>query len=92
MVYTTVLVQRILEKILKIQKYYRSLNYKVGRIPYFIQLTKKAVKKLFNVSVKEELFDVKYPSLTGKGKNTPAFLCPAGIKRMKEEFKRFPEQ
>ena len=27
-----------------------------------------------------------------KGLNTPAYLCPAGVKRMAQEFKRFPEQ
>ncbi len=73
-------------------KIYESYGYKVVRIPYFIQLTNKAVKQIFDVKVKEPLFDESIPSLGIKGKNTPAFLCHAGIKRMAEEFAKFPEQ
>lgn len=32
------------------------------------------------------------PSLGLKGKNSPAYLCYEGIKRMAKEFKQFPEQ
>lgn len=71
---------------------YQSLGYKVTRIPYFIQLSNKAVKTLFDVNVPEPLFDESIPSLGIKGLNTPAYLCPAGVKRMAQEFKRFPEQ
>ena len=71
---------------------YISVGYKVVRIPYFIQLTNKAVKTLFDVDVAEDLFDGKISSLGIKGCNTPAFLCQAGIKRMAEEFKNFPDQ
>ena len=73
-------------------KYYEDLGYKVVRIPYFIQLTNKAVKTLFNVDVKEELFDESIPSLGPKGRCSPAYLCGAGIVRMAKEFKQFPEQ
>lgn len=73
-------------------KLYQNLGYKVVRIPYFIQLTNKSVKQLFNVDVKEELFPKGIASLTIEGHNTPAFLCPAGIKRMIEEFSKFPDQ
>ncbi len=73
-------------------KFYLDKGYKVVRIPYFIQLTKEAVKKLFDVDIDCELFDVTVPSLGIKGQNTPAYLCPAGIKRMASEFKQFPEQ
>lgn len=38
------------------------------------------------------MFDETIPSLGIQGRNTPAYLCPAGIKRMAEEFKNFPEQ
>ena len=76
----------------KTTELYKKLGYKVVRIPYFIQLTNKAVKTLFNVNVSEELFDVKISSLGIEGKNTPAYLCPAGVKRMAKEFKKFPEQ
>ena len=73
-------------------KIYESGGYKVVRIPYFIQLTKKAVKELFGVDVKFELFDESIPSISGKERSSPAYLCYLGIKRMAEEFKKFPEQ
>lgn len=73
-------------------EFYESLGYKVVRIPYFIQLTNKAVKTLFGVDVKEELFDESIPSLGPKSRNTPPYLCGAGILRMAKEFKKFPEQ
>lgn len=71
---------------------YESLGYKVVRIPYFIQLTNASVKKMFGREVEEMLFDENLPSLSIKGLNTPAYLCPAGAQRMKEEFKQFPIQ
>ena len=71
---------------------YKSFGYKVVRIPYFIQLTNKAVKKLFDKEVVEELFDETISSISGSGNNSPAYLCPAGVKRMAQEFKNFPEQ
>lgn len=67
-------------------KYYQDAGYKVVRIPFFIQLTNKVVKRLFGVDVAEPLFDEKYASLGSSSKNTPAFLCSAGIKRMAKEF------
>lgn len=73
-------------------KFYESLGYKVIRIPYFIQLTNKVVKQLFNKDIKEPLFPKNIASLTYTNRNTPAYLCPMGIERMKEEFKKFPEQ
>lgn len=72
--------------------FYEELGYKVVRIPYFIQLTNKVVKQLFDVDVKEELFDESIPSLGPKGRCSPAYLCGAGILRMAQEFKQFPEQ
>ena len=82
----------IIEKDFRLTNVYINLGYKVVRIPYFIQLTNKAVKTLFCVEVAEELFDEKISSLGINGLNTPAYLCPAGVKRMAEEFKKFPEQ
>jgi len=82
----------IIEKDIKNTERYKSFGYKVVRIPYFIQLTNKAVKTLFDVDVSEELFDGKIPSLGIRCQNTPAYLCPAGLIRMAEEFKKFPEQ
>ena len=82
----------IIEKDKKNTELYKSFGYKVVRIPYFIQLTNKVVDFLFDVEVSEKLFDKTIPSLGIKGRNTPAYLCPSGIKRMAEEFKNFPEQ
>jgi len=76
----------------RLSEVYTRLGYKVVRIPYFIQLTNKAVKTLFGIDVPEKLFDESISSLGIQGLNTPAYLCPAGVKRMAEEFKRFPEQ
>ena len=82
----------IIEKDIKTTELYQNFNYKVVRIPYFIQLTNKAVKTLFGVDVTEMLFDESIPSLGIEGQNTPAYLCPAGLIRMAKEFKMFPEQ
>jgi len=82
----------IIEKDLKITELYKNLGYKVVRIPYFIQLTNKAVKTFFGLEVSDELFDETISSLGIEGKNRPAYLCPAGLKRMAGEFKKFPEQ
>lgn len=71
---------------------YQKLGYKVVRIPYFIQLTNKVVKTLFGVETKIELFNENIASLRSSNRNTPAYLCIAGIERMKNEFKLFPEQ
>lgn len=82
----------IIEKDINQTDLYKSFGYKVVRIPYFIQLSKEAVETLFQIEVTEDLFDGTIPSLGIKGRNTPAYLCPAGIKRMAQEFKKFPEQ
>ena len=82
---------RIQKDIINTQ-FYESLGYKVVRIPYFIQLTNKAVKYFFNVDVKEPLFNENIHSMDKNDRNTPAFLCGAGILRMIEEFKPHPEQ
>jgi hypothetical protein len=82
----------IIEKDYRLTEVYTQLGYKVVRIPYFIQLTKKAVKTLFSIDMQDDLFDESIPSLGIQGLNTPAYLCPAGVKRMAQEFKRFPEQ
>ena len=82
----------VIEKDLKTTEQYEKIGYRVVRIPYFVQLTNKAVKTLFGVDVVEELFDEGISSLGIRGLNTPAYLCPAGVKRMAKEFKKFPEQ
>ncbi len=81
-----------IERDIKNTELYKSFGYKVVRIPYFIQLTNKAVKTLFDVEVNEDLFDESISSLGIEGQNTPAYLCPAGLKRMAEDFLKFPEQ
>jgi len=81
-----------IEKDIKNQKIYEKHGYKVIRIPYFIQLTNKIVEQMFGVKVKKPLFDGTIPSLGISGKHSPAFLCPAGLKRMAEEFVKYPEQ
>ena len=82
----------IIEKDIKNTEQYKNLGYTVVRIPYFIQLSNNAVKTLFNKEVSEDLFDESISSLSTIGQNSPAYLCPAGVKRMAEEFKKFPEQ
>lgn len=71
---------------------YQNAGYSVVRIPYFIQLSNKAVKTLFEKDIDEFLFDESIPSLGIKGKNTPAYLCTLGLMRMAKEFKKFPGQ
>ena len=82
----------IIEKDIKNTIEYQKNGYVVVRIPYFIQLTNIAVKTLFGVTISKKLFDGSIPSLGVKGNNTPAYLCPAGVKRMASEFIKFPEQ
>ncbi|MBK7428270.1 MAG: DUF559 domain-containing protein [Saprospiraceae bacterium] len=82
----------IIEKDIESTNLYNDFGYKVVRIPYFIQLTNKAVQTLFDINVPQELFDGKIPSLSTVGRNSPAYLCPAGVKRMAQEFRNFPEQ
>ena len=71
---------------------YKEAGYKVVRIPYFIQLTNEVVEKLFGKKVDEPLFSPKTASLFSALKNTPAYLCPAGVVRMAREFREYPDQ
>lgn len=70
---------------------YESRGYTVVRIPYFIQQTNDAVKKMFDVEVEEQLFDGSVPSLSASD-GSPAYLCNAGLERMAREFTSFPDQ
>jgi hypothetical protein len=74
------------------QKVYEMNGFMVVRIPYFIQLSNSVVKSMFGRDVKQPLFDEKIPSLGVKGHNTPAYCCPAGLKRMAKEFRNYPSQ
>ena len=38
------------------------------------------------------MFDATIPSLGINGRQSPAYLCPAGIRRMAKEFLEYPEQ
>ena len=82
----------IILKDIEKEKMYKDMGYKVVKIPFFIQLTNQAVEKMFGVIVKEQLFDGNVPSLLICDKCTPAYLCPLGIKRMAEDFQKYPEQ
>ena len=73
-------------------KLYEENGYKVVRIPYFIQLSNSVVKAMFDREVEEILFDESISSLGVKGQNTPAYCCPAGLKRMAKEFRSYPSQ
>jgi len=74
------------------QKIYEKFGYHVVRIPYFIQMTNDAVKVLFGIEVSQPLFPDNIPSMGPKGQNTPAYCCPAGVRRMAEEFLKYPQQ
>lgn len=79
------------EDVRKTNDYIR-LGYKVVRVPFFIYLNKYAVKTLFGVDMNEDLFKHKVSSISIKQGTTPMFFCPAGAKRMCEEFARFQDQ
>ena len=74
------------------QQIYESFGYHVIRIPYFIQLTQSVVKEMFGLDIPFELFDPTLPSMSVQWRNTPAYCCLAGIKRMVQEFRRYPQQ
>lgn len=66
---------------------YRALGYKVVRIPFFIQLTRKTAQKLFGESVKDPLFDEKIPSF-GESNAPGRNFCLAGLTRAARDFLR----
>ncbi len=74
------------------QQTYESFGYRVIRIPYFIQLTQSVVKEMFGIDIPFSLFDPTLPSMSVRWKNTPAYCCPAGITRMAQDFRRYPQQ
>lgn len=74
------------------QAIYEAHRFKVVRIPYFIQLTKEVIQKMFGIEPQCYTFDPSLPSMSVEWKNTPAYCCPAGIKRMAEDFKLYPQQ
>ena len=74
------------------QKEYEKLKYQIIRIPYFIQLTNDVIEQLFGRRVKEPMFPPSVPSMGINGKNTPAYCCIEGLKRMASDFCKFPQQ
>ncbi len=74
------------------QMEYETLEYQIIRIPYFIQLTNEVIEQLFGRKVEEQMFPPSVPSMGIKGKNTPAFCCIEGLKRMASDFRKFPQQ
>lgn len=74
------------------QTIYESCGYSVVRIPYFIQLTNEVVRQLFGRNINEPLFPENIPSMGPRGRNTPAYCCPAGLFRMAKEIQKFPQQ
>ena len=52
----------------------------------------EVVKTMFGREVGEPLFDPSVTSMAINGSNTPAFCCPAGLQRMAEEFRLYPQQ
>lgn len=59
--------------------------------PHFIQLTNENVYRIFGVKVETPLFPKGNTSLSVDQRSAPAFLCPAGIVRMAQVYKNFPE-
>lgn len=89
--------KRIIEDNENQRIYEEQEHYKVVRVPYFIQLTNKVVKQMLGVEVPQTLFPEEKPSFTrscieDKYPYSPTFLCPAGLKRMAEDFLKYPEQ
>ena len=67
-------------------------NYKLVEIPYYIELTKEVVKKLFNVNVKNKLFNILCPSMTAYNGNTPYFMCKDGFDEMMSNFEAISKE
>lgn len=71
---------------------YEKYNYKVIRIPPFVQLDSEMVKHYFNITYTEPLYEVasehgfKHPNIT-----LPADFCELGIKRFEKELSELPQ-
>ena len=67
---------------------YTTLGYKVIRIPYFIQLTKEVILDLFNIELKNDLYN--YPhGFIDKKAVLPADFCELGVTKFREDLVRF---
>ncbi len=66
----------------------RSFGYKIVRIPYFIQLTKKVVSKLFDVEIEDDFYQ--YPQgFIDKKCLKPYDFCFLGLERFKKDLETF---
>ena len=78
--------QRIKTDIIK-DKDYENLGYKVFRIPYFIQMSSKLIKMIFNI---DRGYNQKYPNgFIDKKAILPADFCELGIELFKKDLKKF---
>ena len=68
---------------------YESSGYKVIRLPFFVNLTRGHIIKLFGVDTGREMCPLVH---SFNSRITPACFCPAGIKRMREILADFPDQ
>ncbi len=66
---------------------YTGLGYRVYRIPYFVQITSKVLEDIFYRKIK---FEQDYPNgFIATNVILPADFCELGIKRFKNDLKRF---
>lgn len=66
---------------------YQNLNYKIVRVPYYIQIETKIIKLLFDINFEYEL---KYPhGFNEKNVILPANFCSLGLKRFERELDYF---
>lgn len=68
---------------------YKSLGYKVIRIPYFVQMSKSVIKYLFEKNVDIEQ-TYKHGFVSSKATNVlPSSFCMLGIRKFQEDLDRF---
>lgn len=78
--------QRIKTDMLKDDDY-KLLDYKVFRIPYFVQMSSELIKMIFNKDMK---YEQKYPNgFIDKKAILPADFCELGIELFKKDLERF---
>ena len=86
-------VREKIEREIQKDNFYKELEYTVVRIPYFVQLTRGVVELLFSSHYKLDLSeykDQKYPhGFIDSRVISPIDFCILGLKRYKEELKRF---
>jgi hypothetical protein len=69
---------------------YQSIGYKIVRIPYFIQLNRKVISKLFNVTIEDEIYE--YPlGFISNNAPLPCDFSELGVKKFLNDLNRFSE-